>query len=362
MDHAVIMAGGTGKRLWPLSRRHRPKQVLRLLQGKTLLGACFERLGPLFDPDRILVLTNIDYADRVRQELPELPSGQFIVEPLMRDTCGAIGLAAAALTARDPDATMVVLAADHVIRPVEVLQQAIRDGLQFVHGHPRSLLTFGIAPTFPSTELGYIQVGGAAASQGCENPIHAVEAFKEKPDLATAKAYLEGGRTLWNSGMFVWKAQTILDCIRRFLPEAEEPLARIRAAWGAPGQEAAIREWFPRLPKISIDFAVMEKATDVHAIRLDCQWMDLGSFAALGRLIGADGQGNVTAAKAFELLDCTDTLVVSEEDGHLIAVIGMEGVLVAHSPDATLVCPVHRADRLKDLLDRMERRGRTEYL
>jgi mannose-1-phosphate guanylyltransferase len=177
-----------------------------------------------------------------------------------------------------------------------------------------------------------------------------------------AQAYLESGLYSWNSGMFVWKAQTILDSIQRFLPQTQEPFEKIGRAWGTRRQEAAIQEWFPRLPKISIDFAVMEKASDVFAIGLDCQWLDMGSFAALGQLIGADANNNVVAAKARELLDCRDTIVVTEDDGHLIAAIGMEGVIIAHSPEATLVCPIDQAERLKELLERMERQGATQYL
>jgi mannose-1-phosphate guanylyltransferase len=362
MDYAVIMAGGTGKRLWPLSRRKRPKQVLRLLEGKTLLGSCFDRLRPIFDPERIWVLTNVDYADLVRQDLPELPADHVVAEPLVRDTCGAIGLAAAILIRHDPDATMAVMTADQMVRPPEVLQGAIQEALCFVHAHPRSLVTFGIKPTFASTQLGYIKLGCAKASDGGASPVYPVEAFKEKPDAATAQVYLESGLYSWNSGMFVWKAQTIQDYILRFLPQAREPIEKIGQAWGTRHQEAALQEWFPRLPQISIDFAVMEKASDVFAIKLDCQWLDMGSFMALGQLIGPDADHNVVAAKTRELLDCRDTIVVTEDDGHLIAAIGMEGVIIAHSPEATLVCPIEKADRLKELLERMERQGATKYL
>jgi mannose-1-phosphate guanylyltransferase len=316
----------------------------------------------LFDPERMWVLTNVDYAELVRQDLPELPADHVVAEPLVRDTCGAIGLAAAILSHLDPDATLAVMTADQMIRPPEVLQGAIRDALRFVNEHPRSLVTFGIKPTFASTQLGYIKLGCARASDGSANPVYPVEAFKEKPDAAMAQAYLESGLYSWNSGMFVWKAQTILDSIQRFLPQTQEPFEKIGRAWGTRRQEAAIQEWFPRLPKISIDFAVMEKASDVFAIGLDCQWLDMGSFAALGQLIGADANNNVVAAKARELLDCRDTIVVTEDDGHLIAAIGMEGVIIAHSPEATLVCPIDQAERLKELLERMERQGATQYL
>jgi mannose-1-phosphate guanylyltransferase len=362
MDFAVIMAGGTGKRLWPLSRKKRPKQVLRLLEGRTLLNHCFCRLRPVFDPDRIFVLTSADYVDLVREDLPELAADHVIAEPAVRDTCSAIGLAAAILTRTDPQATMAVLTADQMIRPPAALQDAVRDALRFVAGRPECLVTFGIKPTFASTQLGYLKLAEGQTLRACRNPIHAVEAFKEKPNSEIAQAYVKSGQHCWNSGMFVWKAQTILDHIERFVPEASQPLRQIREAWGTAGQQASLDQWFPRLPKISIDFAVMEKAKDVFAIKLDCEWLDMGSFMALGELIGADADRNVAAAKVRQLLDCKDTIVVTEDDGHLIAAIGMQDVIIAHTPDATLVCPVHQAERLKELLDRMERQGQGEYL
>jgi mannose-1-phosphate guanylyltransferase len=285
-----------------------------------------------------------------------------IAEPAVRDTCSAIGLAAAILTRTDPQATMAVMTADQMIRPPAALQDAIRDALRFVAGRPECLVTFGIKPTFASTQLGYLKLAEGQTSPGYKNPVHRVEAFKEKPNSATAQAYVKSGQHCWNSGMFVWKAQTILDSIERFVPEASQPLRQIREAWGTAGQQAALDQWFPRLPKISIDFAVMEKAKDVFAIKLDCEWLDMGSFMALGQLIGPDADRNVAAAKVRQLLDCKDTIVVTEDDGHLIAAIGMQDVIIAHTPDATLVCPVHQAERLKELLDRMERQGQGEYL
>jgi len=362
MDYAVIMAGGSGKRLWPLSRAKRPKQVLKLLDGQTLLRRCFDRLSPVFEARNIIVLTNAQYVEVVRENLPALEPGNVVAEPVVRDTAGAIGLAAAILSKRDPDACMAVVTADQVIDPPETLQQALAEALKFVRENPQKLITFGIEPTFPSTLLGYVKCGEAAVYPGCTNRIYPVEAFREKPDEQTAKAYLESGRYLWNSGMFVWKAQTILARLTEFLPDCAEPLKMIQAAWGGPDQQRVLQEWFPKIPKISIDYAVMEKAPGVHGIKLTCRWLDMGSFRALADIIEPDRDNNTVVAGAVELLDCRDNIIVTEQQGHLIAAIGLEKLVVAHSPDATLVCPLEQSHRLKELLDLIAEHGRGRFL
>jgi len=351
MDYAVIMAGGTGKRLWPLSREKRPKQVLKLLDGETLLCRCFERLRPIFDARNIIVLTNADYVNVVRENLTELPYDNVVAEPAVRDTAGAIGLVSTILAKYDPEATMAVVTADQIIKPSEVIQRAIKDAFVFINDNPDSLITFGIQPTFGSTLLGYIKCVNGREYPNCKSKIYSVEAFKEKPDEATAKRYLDTGQYFWNSGMFVWKAKTILAHLREFLPETAEPLAKIQSAWDSPNQQQVLNEWFVKLPKISIDYAVMEKAEQVYSIKLDCQWLDMGSFAALADVISSDKDHNIVVAGVSELLDCKNNIIVTEDEGHLIAAIGLENIVVAHSPDATLVCPVNQSHRLKELLE-----------
>lgn len=362
MHYAVIMAGGTGKRLWPLSRRRRPKQVLKLLDGRTLLNQCFERLCPVFDVRNILVLTNAGYADLVRENLHGLPVSNVIPEPAVRDTAGAIGLAATVLAKYDPEAVMAVLTADQILDPPEVLQQALTDAFEFIAANPEALITFGIKPTFPSTQLGYVKCADPQECPRCENAVYSVEAFREKPDLETAAQYVESGEYFWNSGMFVWRAKSILTNLQRFLPDAAEPLRQIAAAWDTPVQDKAMQEWFPKLPKISIDYAVMEKADQVHAIQLDCKWLDMGSFAALADVIKSDQNNNIVVAGASELLDCRNSIIVTEDKGHLIAAIGLEDIVIAHTPDATLVCHASQTEQLKTLLDQIEQHNRTKFL
>ena len=362
MNHAVIMAGGTGKRLWPLSRQNRPKQVLRLFHGKTLLRCCFERLGGVFEPDRVWVMTNAAYVDVVRADLPDLRPDHVIAEPAVRDTVGAIGLASTILDKVDSDATLAVVTADHMIEPVHTFAQVLRDGLKFVNDCPGAIVTFGVAPTFASTQLGYIKLGPARSHSGCSGDIHPVEAFREKPDAATAEQYVRSGSYCWNSGMFLFKAATMLGHLAAFLPDSVEPFSRIRDAWGTPRQETALKEWFVRVPKTSIDYAVMEKASDIYAIRLNCRWLDLGSFTALAEMLGPDADGNVLAANLAAMLDSRDNIVVTEDSGHLVALLGVKDLVVAHSPDATLVCHASQAHRLKELLDEVARRHGDRFL
>jgi mannose-1-phosphate guanylyltransferase len=224
------------------------------------------------------------------------------------------------------------------------------------------MITFGIKPTSPSTQLGYIKCSAPKKCQTCKNEIFTVDSFKEKPSEETARRYLADGKYFWNSGIFVWKAKTILAHINKYIPEAVEPLRKIAAAWDGPNQEQALNEFFPKLPKISIDFAVMEKAPGVHAIKLDCRWLDLGSFAALADIIQSDKNNNIVVASQSELLDCESSVFVTEDSGHLIAAIGLENMVVAHSPDATFVCPVDKAYRLKELLELIEKRTGDKYL
>jgi mannose-1-phosphate guanylyltransferase len=308
------------------------------------------------------VLTNAGYADVVRENLHGLPMNNVVAEPVVRDTASAIGLAATVLAKYDPDAVMAILTADQLLEPPEVLQQALSDAFEFIAGNPDALITFGIKPTFPSTQLGYIKCSNPRQCPRCRNVVYSVEAFREKPDQETAAQYIESGEYSWNSGMFVWRAKTILANLQRFLPDAVEPLRRIGAAWDSPAQDKTLQEWFPKLPKISIDYAVMEKADQVHAIRLDCKWLDMGSFAALADVIKSDENNNIVVAGASELLDCRDSIIVTEDKGHLIAVIGLDNIVVAHTPDATLVCHASQTERLKNLLDRIEQHGRTKFL
>jgi mannose-1-phosphate guanylyltransferase len=362
MNYAVIMAGGSGKRLWPLSRQKRPKQVLRLFDGQTLLRKCFERLIGVFDVQNIIVLTNANYVDTVREDLSELSADNVIAEPVIRDTASAIGLAATILHKKDPDAKMAVVTADQILEPADSFRQAMAKALSFIDENPHALLTFGISPTLASTQLGYLKFGKPKPCAAAGNEVCAIEAFKEKPDERTAGQYLKEGCYFWNSGLFVWRCETILNLLKKFVPGGTEPLNKIRADWGGPNQQQTLQEWFPRLPKISIDYAVMEKAQQVYGIKLQCRWLDLGSFAALRDIITSDNSSNIVVCEHYQLLDSRNNIVITEEKGHLLAMIGIENMIVAHTKDATLVCPIDQADRLKELLEKIENRHQGKFL
>jgi mannose-1-phosphate guanylyltransferase len=351
MRYAVIMAGGSGKRLWPLSRQKKPKQVLKLIEGQTLLRKCFERLQGIFEPANILVVTNADYVETVCDELGELPKENIVAEPVVRDTAGAIGLAATILHKRDASATMAVVTADQLLEPAEKFRQTLIAAISFIDENPDAMITFGIKPLFPSTQFGYLKFGNVKPCAKAAEHVYAIDTFKEKPNIETATRYFSDGHFFWNAGLFVCRCETILNHLKTFLPDCVEPLAKIREGWATANQQKMLEEWFPKLPKISIDYAVMEKAPQVHGMELDCRWMDLGSFSALQNIIPPDHNQNTVAAKYSELLNSKNNIIATEENGHLIALIGVENMIVAHSKDATLVCPIDQADRLKELLD-----------
>ena len=361
MDYAVIMAGGTGKRLWPLSRNTRPKQCLKLVEGETLIRHCFKRLQGLVDDRNIIVLSNENFCDIIRENIPEIPPANVIAEPAVRDTSGAIGLAASILTKVDPDATMAVVTADHLIEPKPAFQQAMSDALKYVNTNPDEFVIFGIEPNYPSTQFGYVEIGQKKQSPTTSTVLE-VKGFREKPNQPTAEQYLQQGNYVWNSGMFVWKASTVLKTLKQNLPETAIPLEQIAAAWDTPQQNEVLKQSFVQLPKISIDYAVMEKATNVNLIKLPCKWVDLGSFLALSEIVKADGNKNVVIAPDCELLNCKDSIVVTEQQGHLIAGIGLQGIVIAHTADATLVCPADQTHRLKELLESVQSNHQHKYL
>jgi mannose-1-phosphate guanylyltransferase len=351
------MAGGTGKRLWPLSRKSRPKQVLQLLEGQTLLRKCYERLEGIFDNENIIVLTNANYVETVRENLRELPAENVVAEPAVRDTASAIGLAATILHKRDANANMAIVTADQILEPKDKFKEVMTTALSFVNENPEALLTFGIQPTFPSTQFGYIKFGKEASNGVC-----AIDAFAEKPDEETAKKYLAEGNYSWNAGLFVWRCETILNNLKKFVPDGTEPLEKIRQAWGTPDQQKALEEWFPKHPKISIDYAVMENAENVYGIELNCNWFDLGSFTALRDIVKADANDNTIVSDHSQILDSKSNIVVTEEKGHLFALIGVDNLIVAHTKDATLVCAMDQVVRLKELLGHIEEAGNESFL
>jgi len=359
MRHAVIMAGGSGTRLWPLSRGARPKQLLELVGGKSLLRLAFERLVGVVDVSRIHVCTSAAYAEAVLVALPELTLGQIIGEPVGRDTANAVALAAAVIAAADPDASIVFVTADHVIEPVDGFQDSMRTAFDVVDAMPDALVTFGIVPTSAHTGLGYIETGDVLGADGPLAGARAVDSFKEKPDAPTARAYVESGRFWWNSGMFVWRADTVLDALRSTLPESVSMLTALAADWAAPATAVKLAEQFARLRKISVDYAVLEptargeNGARVVVVPLSIDWLDVGSWPALGQILTTDDDRNATATITV-FVDSLDNIVVSDDPAHLVAAVGLRDTIVVHTADVTMVCPRSQAERVKELVGRVE--------
>ncbi len=330
--------------MWPLSRRSRPKQLLHIISGKSLLRHAFERLRAIFPPTDIFVVALTEHLPAMGEELPELPPENLIGEPTGRDTANAIALTAALLHARRDGPTMGVFTADHLIRPTDRFADIVRRGFETAERDAEALVTFGITPTGPETGYGYIERGAAR-----DGGVWEVRAFREKPDADTAKAYLASGRYSWNSGMFVWRTGTILEQLRQHLPGTHAAVLRLAAAWDREDGRRLAADVYPTLERISIDFAVMERAPNVLVVEMPLEWLDVGSWPALAEALGPDADGNAIATAHAASMDSHRNILVSEGD-HLIAAIGVEDLVVIHSPDATLVCRRDQAQRIKELV------------
>jgi mannose-1-phosphate guanylyltransferase len=355
MRHAVIMAGGAGTRLWPLSRATRPKQLLKLFGGTSLLREAYARVAWLVPPESIYIITNQKHLGLISEQLPELPAENLIGEPQGRDTANAVGLAAAVLHQRDTNAVMGIFTADHIITPIEKFVAAVGSAFTMAEKHVDALVTMGIRPTGPETGFGYVK-RAAKVSDG----VYEVERFTEKPKRPQAEEYVASGEYYWNSGMFAWRAETILGQLQEHLPESHAALSEIAAVWDTPRRDDKLGAIFPTLKKISIDFAVMEHAPRVLVVEMDCNWVDVGSWTALEAVLGTDDDGNVLAADRSVNLGSRGNVLVSEGD-HLIATIGVEDLVIVHSPDATLVCKRSEAQAIKDMVAKVGERYGGEY-
>lgn len=375
MRYAMIMAGGAGTRLWPMSRRGMPKQLIRFIPAPggdaeapqiSLLDLAARRLEGLIEPTRRFICTAEAYREVIRREIPGFDSAdgdaRILGEPAGRDTVNAVAFGAAVLQKIDPDAVFAVLTADHIIEPLDVFRTRMELGYRLVEQDPRRLVTFSIKPTYPATGFGYVERGtpirgidGAEVS-GQHIAFH-VERFVEKPDLPKAQAYVESGAFGWNSGMFVWKAATFLDALKKYRPENHEGIMKLQTAWGTPEQQRVLADVYPQLGKISVDYAVMEPITktkdrqfSVCTVQMDLRWLDVGSWPSYGETVSPDDAGNrLIGPTPPTVQKGRNNLVVSAVPGHTIALLGVEDLIVVHTADATLVMPRQRAEELKDL-------------
>ena len=348
----MIMAGGSGTRLWPLSRADLPKQLVPLVEDKCLLRLASDRLAGVVGDGERWICTAERFRDQVNTMVPGIADDHVLGEPCGRDTLNAVGLTAAVLSKTDPDAIFAVLTADHVIEPQPVFADRLAAGFALVEEDPNRFVTFSITPTRPASEYGYVEQG--AAIDGHAECFQA-RRFVEKPDRETAEAYLETGRFGWNSGMFVFHARTILETIGRYEPATKDGLDRIAAAWGTPEQSVTLAAIYPDLKKISVDYGLMEPASRDDAIKIcsvpmDVSWIDVGSWPSLGETLPADDRGNRVAANTLHTdLDSHDLLVFSEDAGHRICTIGCSDLVIVHTKDATLICRAEDAQKVKDL-------------
>lgn len=347
MRHVLIMAGGSGKRLWPLSRQDMPKQLLRILGGQSLLRLAYERLVGVVEPERVWVCTGADYAHVVAAELPELDPGNILGEPEGRDSLNAIAWTAAVIAERDPDAVMAVVASDQIMRPTTTFQQALRQGFEVAEADEHALVTFGVVPTSPHTGYGYLHWGEALPDRP---DVRRVRAFKEKPDRPTAERYLDSGEYWWNSGMFVWRASTVLDQLRQLLPDTYRQVTALAA------QPERLAEIYPTLAKISVDYAVMEPVSqgrtdaNVVAVQLPITWHDVGGFPSLRGQLPWDEHGNAISGTTV-VVGSRDNLVLNEcADGRLLAAIGVHDTVVVQTDQITVVCPLGESERIKELV------------
>ena len=363
MLHAVIPAGGSGTRLWPLSRAGNPKFLHSLDGGSaSLLQSTVRRLRPLAAEGQTYVVTGLGHAAAVARQLPELPDSNLLIEPSPKDSCAAIGLAAALIEQRTPGMIMGSFAADHVVPDEKAFHQTIAEA---VRGASRGLLmTVGMRPTHPETGFGYVQCG-----DHLDGAIRKVEKFKEKPDLATAVSFVESGDYLWNASMFVWRTDVFLELLAAREPQLCAGLREIAAAWDTPAREKVMGEIWPSLKKVAVEYAVMEPAAEagqVATVPGDFGWSDIGDFRNLGELFQDSASKNAVASDGREddrvaLHNCTYCVVVPRSN-RFIATVGLRDVVIVDTDDVLLVCDVNHAQDVREVVARLKKEGLEQYL
>lgn len=356
MNYALIMAGGAGTRLWPLSREQHSKPSLSLYSDQSMFQIAVERLYPLFTPGQILVVASRDHIADLAAQVPEIPQENYIIEPEMRGTASAIGLAAVHLAQRDPDATMAVLTADHHIGNTKVFRGVVQAALEFAQqGY---ITTLGITPTWPSTDYGYIEQDGAVGEANGFKAYH-TKRFVEKPNLNNAQMMLALGNYSWNSGMFIWKVPVIMAEFERQMPELHSSLLRIAELIGKPEYEQEMPAIWTKIQKQTIDYGVMEHAEGVVVIPADMDWLDVGTWLSLKSLLPMDEKGNSVKGDAL-LKDSENTLVMGST--RLITGIGLKDLIIVDTPDALMVCDLNHSGDVRELVKLLKEQGRQDLV
>ncbi len=363
MDHtyAVIMAGGGGTRLWPISRVEKPKQLLPLIGETTLFQGTVQRLEGIFPPERIMVVTVAGLAAEMQQQAPQIPLENYLIEPAPRGTASVIGLAAMVIQKRDPQALMVVLPSDHFIRNRDLFEYLLRAAVDVAKAD--YLVTLGITPTFPSTAYGYIQQGSPLVGN-FKYPAYQVVRFKEKPDDASAQQMLRLGGHSWNSGMFVWSVQLILSEIKRQMPELSEALDTIAMDFDSPKAEATLANIWPELKVETIDYGVMEKAEKVAVLPAGgLGWSDVGSWDSLFEVLLPDMNGNIAVNSQHLALETNNTLIYGTNGSErLVVTIGMSGMVVVDTGDVLLICKSDQSQKVRDVVAHLKKHHQVSLL
>ncbi len=357
--YAVILAGGRGERFWPMSTARRPKQLLALTSPQPMLAEAVRRLHPLIPPERVIIVTNAELTPAIRQIMPEFPADNIIGEPEARNTAPAVALGAAIVRARDPAAQIAILTADHIIGDLPVFRRTLADALDLAAAEDL-LLTIGIPPAAPSTGFGYLEAARArlvvpGRGRRCQTEFHKVARFVEKPDRATAERYVQAGNFYWNAGMFVWSLESFQNAVRRHHPQLTQLMDALAPAVGRRGFAAALSRAYRRMEKISIDYALMEKAGNIVMARGKFRWDDLGSWSALEKHFKPDAAGNVCVGRTATV-DAARNVIVAGKD-HLVALIGVDDLVVVQHNHATLVCPKCRDQDVKQIVAQLKRRA-----
>lgn len=354
---AVIMAGGKGERFWPKSRTNLPKQFLNISGSKSMIQQTISRLEKITDVSRIFIVTNELYAELIRAQIPTLPIDNIIIEPIGRNTAPCLGVASIIIEERFPDSTMVVLPSDHIIENVEGFTNIIRTATQVAQQNDR-LVTLGIQPTYPETGYGYIESLDEKVELN-NMEVYRVRKFVEKPDYDTAKSYLDSGNYYWNSGIFVWKTNVIRKHIREFMPEMHDVLETMKTGFKTPKRDEVIKQEFFKMPDQSIDYGIMEKASNIYVIPCVFGWDDVGSWTALDRINERDEYGNVIKGN---ILNLDTKRCIIESNGKLIATLGIEDLIIVDTEDVTLICSKDKAQEVKLLLKELRAQKMEKYL